>query len=136
LKARQDVRFVIPGATETIKFQDNQALLPHHSDFFHPDLINAADAIIGKVGYSTLAEVYHAGIPFGYVPRPDFPESEPLIAYLRENCNGIEITAESFETGDWIAGVSELLEMPRLSRQEENGAVQAAAFVHGLLASA
>jgi hypothetical protein len=133
LRARQDIRFVIPGASETIEFRDNQLLLPQHSDFFHPDLINAADALVGKVGYSTLAEVYYAGIPFGYVPRPNFPESESLIAYLREYCNGIEITATDFETGDWIARLSELLQMPRLQRGKENGAVQAAAFICNLI---
>jgi hypothetical protein len=130
LKARRDIRFVVPGVGETVTHRDNLVLLPHHRDFFHPDLIGASDALIGKVGYSTLAEAYHAGIPFGYVPRPNFPESEPLMRYLRKHCNGLEITAESFEAGDWIGRISELLELQRIRRREDNGAVQAAAFIY------
>ena len=30
---------------------------------FHPDLVNASDAVIGKAGYNTLAEVFYAGTP-------------------------------------------------------------------------
>jgi UDP:flavonoid glycosyltransferase YjiC (YdhE family) len=69
LKKLQEIKFVMPGAGPEIKIRDNLIILPHQSDFYHPDLVNACDAVIGKVGYSTLAEVYHAGVPFGYVAR-------------------------------------------------------------------
>jgi hypothetical protein len=81
LAGQRDLYFVIPGADEQIQNQGSYpgvVLLPHHSDFFHPDLVNACDAVIGKAGYSTVAEVYHAGVPFGYIARPRFRESQVL----------------------------------------------------------
>ena len=40
-----------------MRVEKNLILLPHHSVFFHPDLVNASDAVVGKLGYSTLAAV-------------------------------------------------------------------------------
>ena len=31
-------------------------------------LVAASEAVIAKLGYSTLAEAYHAGVPFGFFP--------------------------------------------------------------------
>ena len=73
--ARRDVTFVIPGGADDYLWQENLVLLPHHSRFYHPDLVAAADAVVGKVGYSTVAETFHAGAPLGYVPRTRFRES-------------------------------------------------------------
>ena len=57
--------FIFPGGGDQIMVRHNLVFLPNHSTFFHPDLINAVDVVIGKVGYSTLAEVYPAGVPYG-----------------------------------------------------------------------
>ncbi|MGE5839736.1 MAG: hypothetical protein ACM34H_07355, partial [Deltaproteobacteria bacterium] len=69
LQEIEDVVFIIPGAGSETNRTGNLFLLPHRSEFFHPDLVQASDALIGKVGYSTLSEVYWAGIPFGYIAR-------------------------------------------------------------------
>jgi hypothetical protein len=111
-------------------------LMPHRSSFFHPDLINACDAVIGKVGYSTLAEVYHAGNPFGYVARQDFRESPALTAYIAQHMPGIAITPEQFDDGSWLSQLPQLLALPRLTRHEPNGADQAAHFICQLLSGA
>ena len=133
LKLPEDLYLVVPGGSEVFRAHDHLITLPHHSKFFHPDLINAADAVVGKVGYSTLAEVYHGGVPFGYIKRADFRESELLAAYIERHMNGIAIEEESFRTGDWISGVSRLLEMPRIRRKGPNGAEQVAEFVCSVL---
>jgi hypothetical protein len=127
--ALPEIAFVIPGAAATLEIRANLILLPQHSDFFHPDLINAADAVVGKVGYSTLAEVYWAGLPFGYVARPAFRESALLVDYIGRHCRGIAINAEEFEKGLWVDIVPRLLDLPRIERRGDNGAVQAAAFL-------
>ena len=76
---RDDPWLVIPGSPQLAR--DGRVIrLPAHSDFEHPDLIHAADVVVGKLGYSTLAEVWAAGVPFGCVMRPHFPESAPLEA--------------------------------------------------------
>jgi hypothetical protein len=67
LSRKPEIIFVIPGAGNKTKIEDNLVFLPRHSDLFHPDLVNACDAVIGKAGYSTVAEVYYAGVPFGYI---------------------------------------------------------------------
>ena len=63
---------VIPGAGGDIGRNENVIVLPHGSPFFHPDLVNASDCVVGKLGYSTLAEIYRAGVPFGFVVRRGF----------------------------------------------------------------
>ena len=63
----------------------NVWLLPHRSGFFHPDLVQAADAVVGKIGYSTLAETCRARIPYGFVPRAGFRESAVLGRWLIRN---------------------------------------------------
>jgi hypothetical protein len=135
LKAGGDVYFIVPGPSEQIEFHSNLLLLPHHSEFFHPDLVNACDALIGKVGYSTVAEVYHAGVPFAYIARPKFRESQSLVAYIEHQMNGIQITETQFQNGDWLSLLPDLLALPRIQRHDPNGADQVADFVGRVLNS-
>lgn len=132
LADQQVCYFIIPGGAAHLERQGNLVLLPHHSEFYHPDLVNAADAVIGKLGYSTLAEVYHAGIPFGYIPRPDFRESDVLTRYVEQYMAGLAITAAQFARGEWISLLPDLLALPRLERCASNGAEQAAQFMLNL----
>ena len=88
----EDITFIIPGSSDIAQKRHNLVMLPHRSDFFHPDLINASDAVIGKVGYSTLAEVYNSGVPFGYILRPQFPESNSLYEFISKEMKGIKIS--------------------------------------------
>jgi hypothetical protein len=132
LKERRDVIFVIPGASQRREQRGNLILLPHHSDFFHPDLINACDATIGKVGYSTVAEVFQAGIPFGYVTRPAFRESGVLADYVKEKMSGMAISGDHFQKGQWLSLLPDLLALPKLNRPSAGGALQAAEFIRRL----
>ncbi len=129
LAHQKGIFFVAPGAGTGFRTVQNVRLLPHHSQFFHPDLVHAADAVVGKVGYSTLAEVYHAGVPFGYIKRTRFRESEILSSYIEKRMTGFAINENEFENGSWISRVSELLELPAVTKQEPNGAEQAADFI-------
>jgi len=133
LANQREAHFVIPGGSQSMKIRDNMVLLPHHSDFFHPDLINACDAVVGKLGYSTLAEVYHTGIPFGYISRPSFRESEILAAYVEREMIGVAIEETEFQAGSWISHLQDLLALPRIRRSGPNGAEQVARFIHTLL---
>ena len=133
LANQNEVFFVAPGAATDFQALGNVILLPHRSDFFHPDLVNAADAVVGKVGYSTLAEVYHAQIPYGYIKRTRFQESEILSEYIGNHMTGFAIDERIFEDGDWILRVPELLDQPSVTREDPNGAEAAADFVLKLL---
>jgi len=127
------ITFVMPGAGPGEERYDNLIILPHHSKFYHPDLVNAADAVIGKVGYSTLAEVFHSGIPFGYVARENFNESEPLVDFVEREMSGLAVTEPQFHDGSWISITGKLLELPRVGRKITNGAEQAGEFISALI---
>jgi isopentenyldiphosphate isomerase len=133
----EPVAFVVPGNFPDMPIngqrRGNVTLLPHHSAFYHPDLVRAADAVVGKVGYSTLAEAYHSGVPFGYVSRPGFREGPPLEAFIQREMVGLAITPEEFATGAWIQKLPELLALPKRAEKKENGADVAAAYIRRLI---
>jgi len=128
-----DVHFVIPDANPTVKVEGNRIFLPHHSDFYHPDLMSASDMVIGKAGYSTIAEAYWAGIPFAYVARQRFPESAVMAEFIQTSIGGFEISSEDFRVGNWISRLPEWLSRPRIQREALNWADQAAQFIDKLV---
>jgi UDP:flavonoid glycosyltransferase YjiC (YdhE family) len=123
------VFFILPGGSAKIEVRGNLALLPNHSDFYHPDLIHASDAVISKAGYSTIAEAYYASIPFGYVSRDQFRESPVLSAFIQQHIGGFEIDGASFQSGEWVKAVPRLLKTSPIPRKAENGAAQVAEFI-------
>lgn len=133
LTSQPGICFVIPGGSERPERHDNLILLPHRSDFFHPDLINAADAVVGKAGYSTIAEVYQSGVPFGYVPRSNFREMAKLVAFIEKEMKGLCISIEDFQVGKWLRKIFQLLDLHRTQRHDHNGSYQAAAIITDLL---
>ena len=133
LKNQTDTHFIIPGSSDSENIQDNLILLPENSSYFHPDLINAADAVVGKVGYSTIAEIYQAGIPFGYSSRTHYRESRPLVDFVESYMSGFAIGETEFQNGDWIQRLEDLLALPRIDRDTSNGADQIAGFISTLL---
>ncbi len=132
LTGQADVFFVVPGASEKVEVHENLILLPHYSDVFHPDLINASDAVIGKVGYSTLAEIYHSGVPFGYIARPGFRESKDLVHFIEKNMPCFSIKPADFETGHWTSAIPLILDLPWIQPELPNGADDAADFIINL----
>lgn len=133
LKAHPDLIFIISGSGQTLESDGNVFTLPYHSTFYHTDIIHAADLVIGKAGYSTLAEVYYAGIPFIFVKRPMFRESAVISKFVRTHMHGMDITLEQFERGEWIGDLRRLLQKPVVSRTKPTGADQVAEFIFGLL---
>ncbi len=126
------IHFLLPGdhsQTDQAAAPANVHLLAHNSGFYHPDLIQASDAVIGKIGYSTLAEVYHAHIPYGYVSRPQFAESRILADFVQKEMSGLPIDPVAFSAGKWIEQVPDLLAQPRHSHSQSNGADQVAEFL-------
>lgn len=129
----EDIVFLVPGVGRELKNRKNLFLLPHHSEYFHPDLVTASDALIGKVGYSTLAEVYSAGMPFGYIARSDFRESRVLVSYIENHMQGFAIEDREFYEGSFLSRLTGLLSLQRVERHPQNGAEQAARFILNLM---
>lgn len=130
LQKAEGVSFVIPGASKKgLEREGNVLLLPPRSNIFHPDLLSACSAVVGKLGYSTLAETYHAGLPFAYVERPAFREYPVLAEFVQKEMHGLEIKAVDFESGAWLAELPKILALPHLTRTGPNGANQIAGFI-------
>ena len=135
LQQRSDLHFLVPGGSEQLVIRENMIFLPPQSGFYHPDLIEASDVIIGKIGYSTLAEIYQAGKPFGFITRDRFRESPKLEAYILAEMSSQKITEQAYQAGTWIKQIDGLLSQPELKRSAPSGAEQAADFILTLLAS-
>ncbi len=82
LKSFQQCYFIIPHDVEKMVIEDNLRVLPHHSNFYHPDLVKASDVVICKAGYSTVAEVYLHCRKIILIKRAVFPESQVIERFV------------------------------------------------------
>ncbi len=128
-----DAYLVIPGGGGKSMAGERVVRLPAHSDIFHPDLIHAADAVVGKAGYSTLAEVYAAGVPFGYVMRPGFRESAVLERFVARHMPSLQIAERALGAGLTTDILTRLLSLPRAAGKQRNGAEPAGDFICAIL---
>jgi hypothetical protein len=133
LEHHRELRFIIPSSGGECELRNNLILLPHDYEISHPDLVNASDAVVGKLGYSTLAEVYHAGIPFGYFARSRFRESGPLEEFCRGKMKCLDMRYTESDQLRWTDEVFQLPDYPKVRRDEENGATMVAHFIMNLL---
>ncbi len=125
--------FVITGQQTTIKREENILLLERETEIYHPDLINCADLVVCKTGYSTIAECYQAGTRVLAIDLDDFPESQIIIRFLDENFTSESVKREEFYDGSWLAKIHELIRYPRTVQVRENGADSVATFISALL---
>ncbi|MCI5120422.1 MAG: hypothetical protein D3908_04350 [Candidatus Electrothrix sp. AUS4] len=134
MRACRDFCFVLPGqGGKAMKVDGNLFFLPSDSAIRHPDLIAACDAVIGKVGYSTLAEVYQAGIPFAYISRESFRESGPLAEFIARKMPSLPLSEEAFRQQDLSEMLTRLCRLPRREPSKESGAEVVAEFLQRLL---
>lgn len=112
LRARADIHFLVTGAERT-RAAGNLHLFDNRTALFMPDILHASDAVVAKLGYGTVSEVWRAGLPFAWVTRPDFREMASLEAFAEEELSGFLLSAEHFRSGDWIDDLESLVDMPR-----------------------
>lgn len=135
VQAQNSVYCVISGVSDDYERHNSLIMLPHHSRFYHPNLTHAADLVIGKLGYSTLAETYDAGIPFAYISRPGFRETESLATFADAEVRGWAINAAYLQSGEWLDELQPHLQRSRVVRETPNGADEIADFIEGLVSS-
>jgi hypothetical protein len=139
LAASSGVTFVIPGASDREEAVGNLRLMPHRSPVYHPDLVAAADLVVGKLGYSTVAEAAAAGTRVLYVPRPGFRESAVLESYVASRLPAEAISFQELESGAWTRRLPAILSRERpaagiaASTGPNAGASIAAAAIEGFL---
>jgi hypothetical protein len=119
-------RFVVPGGASSTRCDGGLILLPFRSSFFHPDLVNASDVVVGKLGYSTVAEAHFGRAAMAFIPRTRFRESAVLGRFVRATMASTEISEASFSSGSWLEDLDRLLGAPKPSEERRNGAMVAA----------
>ncbi len=100
--------------------------------FSFTDLVASCDAVLGKCGYGTVAECVTNGTPLLYIPRPDWPEEQTLLDWLRAHHAALEIACTYLENGDFRDIIPQLRAL-KVNRCEPAGAVQAAECLKELL---
>jgi hypothetical protein len=108
---------------------------PRELGLSHADLVAGADVLLGKTGYSTVAEALAHRTRFLYVPREDYAEARILAAGLeREGC-ARPLPRAALEAGRWRAPLEALLATPRPARapRSDGARVVAEALLEALL---
>jgi hypothetical protein len=118
LEARPDTFFLVPRGSEW-EFGSNVLRLPTRSGYFHPDLVAAADGVVGKLGYSTLAEAHQGRTRYGYFPRRGFTETGYLEGWLAGLGSGIRLPGEAARPDTWLYSLDSLLELQEPPAPEE-----------------
>ena len=138
LRKRDDVTFVVTGSehpfvrvgpSRLMTREGNLRLFHSAARVFMPDLIRTADWVVAKLGYGTLAEVWAAGRPLGYVGRSDFRETGPLKNFARSEIPSLEISEADFSTGTWIDRIDDLLALGSAPEKGTNGSEAAARWI-------
>ena len=125
----ENLTLLLPGTFSRVEREGNKILLPHHSGFYHPDMVHAADFLIGKAGYSTIGEVCAAGAAYGFISRENFRESEVTSAFLRRRRNTLEVAQDRFEAFTLDDEIEKLLAMGKTDPQPVNGSEITADFI-------
>lgn len=111
--AGKEIHWLVPhmslsGATPT-RIPQNVHLLS--ADEYHPDLVAASNVMLGKLGYSSVAEAACLGTPFAYLQRHWFPESKVLADFVTQRGLGQPLESTSRD-----ANVSEAYSLESLLR--------------------
>jgi hypothetical protein len=108
------IHFLIGTPVDKLTTDRNVTCFPTQSDLYHPDLVQASELVISKLGYSTVAETTLAGTRLGAVERPAFPEHDVLSEFVSENLSSTPIAEREFWSGAWINRITEMLAMPKV----------------------
>ncbi len=118
---QENLWFVVPGGKGAPERRPGLIRLPHHSSFYHPDLMAAADLVVGKLGYSTVAEAWLTGTRFAWVKRPGFPESAVLSRWVRQHLCSVEVDSERLFGLRWQGLFQKVLNQELLPETRKSG---------------
>ena len=123
-------QFCIPGDSDT-ELAARVRQISFMGPFSTVDYVTAADAVICKPGYNTLAECWRYNIPVVYVPRPGFPEYPHLRDWLQKNAPAVEIPQEDFRSGNWQKALDVVIRIAkRYPETNMDGDTQAAEIIN------
>lgn len=92
--------------TKTVMSNEKSEELPSNmkvipATAYMPDYISCADVVIGKIGYGTVSECIAHKTPLVFVRRQNFAEEERLIDLLISHKAGMEISLDTFISGNF-----------------------------------
>lgn len=123
----ENIKFLIPvNNINNHLSTGNVIYLPHNHPYFHPDLVNASDLVIGKLGYSTIAEVFSLNKPFLFIGRERFRESKILEKFVRGHLIADEVDQASIFTFEMIEKIQNSFLKSKIIKPTINGADQIA----------
>lgn len=100
----------------------------------HPEMVLAADCLIGKPGYGTVAECLRRPTAFVHVPRGEFREAPLLEAAIARWLPSAPLDERALLAGEWDAAIEQALAArPPEPAPAPDGAIEAAARVTALL---
>jgi hypothetical protein len=132
-RGRDDWLFVTLGGGSSFERRGNLVRLPDRSPVYPPDLVAAADAVVAKLGYSTVAECFWSGASLAWLGRERFPESPVLASFVQSRLTSRELPYEALSSGAWVDHVARLLAEPRRANHGVNGAETVATRLGALL---
>ncbi len=108
------------------------------SSIYHPDLVNAVDLVIAKLGYGLNTECIAHQTPMVYVPREGFREFGVLERDTAKHIPMVRIESDRFFQGDWdeidpFYGRCEEIQKTRNPPLASDGGQAAAEFLIGLI---
>lgn len=109
LREEKDIFFIRTTKSQSISTDQNIVSIPLRSDIHYPDLVNASNLVVGKVGYGTLAECWSTDTPLLGCFRNDFRESKALINFASSNLRHKKISVEDFERMNWVQNAREIM---------------------------
>jgi hypothetical protein len=93
------------------------------------DVLASVDAVLGKLGYGTVAECACNGTPLLYIPRPDWPEEGVLADWLHRHGRCAPISREVLHDGRLRDTLDALWAQPAPPCPQPTGADAAAAAI-------
>ncbi|CAO3600399.1 unnamed protein product [Absidia cylindrospora] len=100
---------IVCGAPDNIDLPDG--FYRASRDAYVPDLTNAVDVVLGKLGYGTCSECIGHHTPFVYVPRPQFIEEFGLRKLMQDQGSAVELHRDDFEAGRWGRALEEAAQL-------------------------
>eukprot|EP00884_Botryococcus_braunii_P005960 jgi/Botrbrau1/15365/Bobra.0304s0006.1 len=102
----------------------NYILAPH--DVYTPDVVAAADCLLGKIGYGSTSECLAHGKPLIFVRRDYFNEEPFLRKLLHHHELAIEMTRRDFLAGTWVPFLNRALSLRKAVGLQDEGAAEVA----------
>jgi len=100
----------------------------------YPDLVNAADLVVGKPGYGLVSECIANGKPLLYTSRGDFVEYRVLVKGIKQYLQSAYIPQRDLLRGNWLQYIEKVLSEPApLDRISTDGAAKVAEIITGIL---